>query len=59
MSREYKKRTIPVDSEIYEKLRLLAKFRQVTLQQLILQLLETVDEYEQDECGMFDYLSNT
>lgn len=45
---------IQVSNDLYEKLRLLAKFRGVTIPQLLSDFLEEVDDIEQDEIGFYE-----
>lgn len=45
---------ITVKDELKEKLKRLAKFRGVTIPDLLLQFLESIEDVEADEIGLFN-----
>lgn len=45
--------TMYVQDPVYKKLRLLAKFRGITIQELLEEFLEEIDDEEQDEIGLY------
>ena len=49
-------KTLSLRAEIYDKLKRLAKFRNISLQELILEFLETIDDAEQNEIAFNEYI---